>query len=235
MTWTEVPMISHGGLSGQYEVVNFHFHWGKDDFKGSEHTFDGESYPLEMHIVCKNMRYKSISEALQNRDGLAVLGVMFEQEQSQPIAEAGTALRPLESALTNITAGGATVDVASPPQLCHMMPWDHQEGFYRYDGSLTTPGCHESVTWTMFLQPVGVSAEQMRLFRDLRRNPEPIGFNYRPPQKRFGRLVYRSQPWTEERTVETRLYPGAAGSLLPPAPLLLLLLPLVMLAQLVRC
>ena len=31
-----------------YEVLQFHFHWGKDEKKGTEHTIDGESYAGEV-------------------------------------------------------------------------------------------------------------------------------------------------------------------------------------------
>ena len=33
--------------------------------------------------------------------------------------------------------------------------------FYRYSGSLTTPGCYESVTWTVFEDVLPVSASQV--------------------------------------------------------------------------
>ena len=35
------------------------------------------------------------------------------------------------------------------------------EKFYRYSGSLTTPGCFESVTWTVFKDPVTISQDQV--------------------------------------------------------------------------
>jgi len=40
--------VSGGDLSGTYSLVQFHFHWGKTNDKGSEHLIDGKSYPLEV-------------------------------------------------------------------------------------------------------------------------------------------------------------------------------------------
>lgn len=34
-------------------------------------------------------------------------------------------------------------------------------GFYRYNGSLTTPGCTEGVIWTVFTNPLPVSQSQV--------------------------------------------------------------------------
>ena len=40
--------ISGGGLEGQYNFAQLHFHWGSDRSVGSEHTVSEESYPMEV-------------------------------------------------------------------------------------------------------------------------------------------------------------------------------------------
>ena len=76
----------------------FHLHWGqthKDGtpLRGSEHTFNNRGiivehtlislfflgYFSEVHFVHYNTKYASISEAMTNEDGLAVLGYFIDQ------------------------------------------------------------------------------------------------------------------------------------------------------------
>ncbi|MEQ2218037.1 hypothetical protein XENOCAPTIV_028332 [Xenoophorus captivus] len=45
--------ISGGGLLTTYKAVQFHLHWGKDGGLGSEHTIDGEQYPMELRAFSK--------------------------------------------------------------------------------------------------------------------------------------------------------------------------------------
>ena len=42
-----------------------------------------------------------------------------------------------------------------------LLPSDTSK-FYRYNGSLTTPGCYESVVWTVFANPIQMSKDQVR-------------------------------------------------------------------------
>ncbi|WAR15734.1 CAH14-like protein [Mya arenaria] len=82
-------MISEGGLEGTYVAAQFHFHWGADDTRGSEHAINGRHYPMEMHIVHYNRKYGNFTAALKPEDGLAVLGFFFEHVpiESIPLME----------------------------------------------------------------------------------------------------------------------------------------------------
>ncbi len=44
------PYITNPSLRGgqQFELVQVHWHWDQDDCEGSEHTVDGNTYPLEV-------------------------------------------------------------------------------------------------------------------------------------------------------------------------------------------
>ena len=61
-----------------YQILQLHFHWGKDDTRGSEHTLGGHTYPLEMHIVHTRTDLTDVMDALKTPKGLAVTGFFFE-------------------------------------------------------------------------------------------------------------------------------------------------------------
>jgi len=200
-----VPRVSGADLPGTFEVVNFHFHWGVNDTVGSEHTVDGKHRPLEMHIVCRNIRFATMEEALQEKDGIAVLSVMFEQRnlfldiksknsdiifgQSLHIDSLLSALRPLRPALQALAAPGAQAEVHQPPSLQQLMPQDTTQ-FWRYQGSLTTPGCFQVASWLIFQKTAFIGEEDLTLLRRLEGSEgKPIGNAFRPTQELNGRAV----------------------------------------------
>ena len=76
------PVLGEGQ---SYQMLQLHFHWGADNTKGSEHTINGEEFPMEMHIVHKKVGL-TVEEALGTSDGLAVVGQMFQVALFQHLA-----------------------------------------------------------------------------------------------------------------------------------------------------
>ena len=67
--------------------------------------------------------------------------------------------------------------------LASFMPLESTD-FYRYNGSLTTPGCSESVIWTVFRHQLFISEGQMSFFRSLKDSlGQPLVNNFRPVQQ----------------------------------------------------
>ncbi|KAL1462711.1 hypothetical protein WDU94_014524 [Cyamophila willieti] len=63
------PYLSGGPLLDQkYVFYHSHFHWG-----GSEHALQGESFPMEVHNVFYNEKYKSHELALKEKDGIVIV------------------------------------------------------------------------------------------------------------------------------------------------------------------
>ncbi|XP_068234635.1 uncharacterized protein [Palaemon carinicauda] len=181
---TSPARIMGGGLIGDYTFLQFHFHWGSDNTKGSEHLVNGKSYPCELHLVHYKTEYGNAAEAIKHADGLAVLGVFLELS-----AVDNPNLTPLLDGFSHIHDAGSEHSI-TPTALASFLPF-MVEGFYRYQGSLTTPTCNEIVTWTVFKQPITISAAQMVQFRTLYDDyGHLIVNNYRPVQPLNGRTVY---------------------------------------------
>ncbi|XP_045187564.2 carbonic anhydrase 1-like [Mercenaria mercenaria] len=203
--------LHRGGLGNVYSTVQLHFHWGDSDQHGSEHTVNGASYPLEMHIVNWNSdKYVSVAEAMKHKDGIAVLGVHFEISTND-----NTVLDPIIQAIQQVTDPDWDNRVELTAMSIRNLLPKNACRYYRYHGSLTTPECQESVIWTVFAEKLTISERQLSVFRRCLQptsnghgsssshsalpqqgNATPIREslvnNYRPVQPLHGRHVYRS-------------------------------------------
>ncbi|XP_077361126.1 carbonic anhydrase 4a [Festucalex cinctus] len=180
--------ISGGGLPSTYKAVQFHLHWGTNGGPGSEHTIDGEQYPMELHIVHMKHHYTDLMTALADPEGVAVLGFFYEVSNS-----ANRKYDSIISALRSIKNTNANISLP-PTSLAQLIPPEHNlTSFYRYKGSLTTPGCTEAVVWTLFENPIPLSFDQLRAFSELKfHDGKPMVGTFRPVQPLNGRQVYRS-------------------------------------------
>jgi len=123
-----------------YELAQFHFH------APSEHLINGIRYPMEIHFV--NGR----------SDGrAAVLGVFIKVGKANPVFQA---------ILDNVpTAIGELKEASQSIRPEQLLP-AHQEEFYSYAGSLTTPPCSEGVQWFVFKDAIEASDQQIKEFTD---------------------------------------------------------------------
>lgn len=181
-TTVNTPSISGGGLTGNYTLAQFHFHWGCENARGSEHTFNGLSYAMELHLVHYKASYGSIGEAIKHSDGLAVLGMMFDVGTENPT------LKPITGNLSLISEPGTNEDIAFNQKLEDLVP---TSPYFRYSGSLTTPPCNEVVVWTVFRQEMQFSQDQLEAFRSLKdHHGVSLCDNYRAVQPLNGRSVH---------------------------------------------
>lgn len=177
--------ISGGPLeTTPYKLHSFHFHWGSDDSHGSEHTIDNKSYPAELHLVHWNYKkYPDFSEAAAADDGLSVLGILLK------VGEANPTLQLLCDAMDKVQACGSKYTLDQAFDLASLVPEDSIK-FFTYPGSLTTPPCHESVTWLVRKEMLSCSKEQFSHFRALiGKNTAPLVNNYRPVLSLCNRCV----------------------------------------------
>ncbi|KAG5269390.1 hypothetical protein AALO_G00201490 [Alosa alosa] len=180
--------IDGGNLESTYKTLQLHFHWGAHGGPGSEHTIDGEQYPMEMHIVHIKQEYHSISEALKDKTGVAVLGFFYQESGSsnKKYESIVNALKYITQPGNNTTVKDLSLDMLIPSQ-------ENLTTYYRYQGSLTTPDCDESVVWTVFENAIPLSKEQLSAFSQLSfADGKNMTGTYRPVQPLNGREVYRS-------------------------------------------
>eukprot|EP00092_Neocalanus_flemingeri_P025663 GFUD01027824.1.p1 GENE.GFUD01027824.1~~GFUD01027824.1.p1 ORF type:complete len:324 (+),score=97.37 GFUD01027824.1:91-1062(+) len=179
------PLMSGGGLAHSYKFAQVHFHWGADDKKGSEHLIGGHAYPMEMHLVHYKATHSNITEAVGEGayDSLAVLGIFFFVSD-QPNPGLASLLPLLDQIKTAETKAEAT-----PFPISSLFTEDISS-FFRYNGSLTTPGCNAIVQWTVVKDPMPATKDQLAAFRKLlTKESEPLVDNFRPPQKLGERQV----------------------------------------------
>jgi len=186
---------SWGVLPGNYQAIQFHFHWARDEMGGSEHTVDGNFYYGELRIVHVNTAYPDVGTALSMGDGLAVLG-FFVDIQGDDNPEFEKLLAPIKSGDVVYKDDNVVLNETFP--LNDLMP-NNLDNYWRYLGSLTTPPCSEAVVWTVFQDTLNISQAQADyLMNNLYHGYEEdqhnhfIQGNFRPVQPLNGRTVEAS-------------------------------------------
>ncbi|WDJ84894.1 carbonic anhydrase [Xanthomonas campestris] len=146
----------------QYDALQLHFH------HPSEHLLNGRRFPMEAHIVH------------QGPDGtLGVLAIFFETGKANPAFQRVLDAMPNDKNQTRQVADALV-------RASDFLPPANQRSFYRYEGSLTTPPCSETVDWVVLSQPVQVSREQINAFERV------YPFNARPLQPLDRRFLLKS-------------------------------------------
>lgn len=155
VNYSEGDTLSVGEQS--YELNQYHFH------SPSEHTLEGNHFPMEMHMVHK-----------ASDGSLAVIGVFIEEGSHNPAFDPIWANLPGEKGVeSHFESVNVDIDELLP----------ESQTTYRYDGSLTTPPCSEGVKWFIATEPIELSSEQIQAFTAL------ITGNNRPVQPLNDRTV----------------------------------------------
>uniref|UniRef100_A0A0M3K058 Carbonic anhydrase n=1 Tax=Anisakis simplex TaxID=6269 RepID=A0A0M3K058_ANISI len=190
------PYIYGGGLDAEYELEQYHFHWAQND-SGSEHTLATLHYPVEIHLVHKK---RGLVEGDKlGVDGIAVVGIFGALGNNPgPLAD-------IEQSLRAVTTNGKSTS-QDGYQPMPILP-DDLETFYRYDGSLTTPGCDEAVVWTIMSKYVSITPQQLNLLRQVRFASGRIGENVRPTQPLNGRRIkFRPSNYSFQYNVASSIF-----------------------------
>ncbi|XP_059152117.1 carbonic anhydrase 2-like isoform X2 [Physella acuta] len=185
--------IKDGGLPTLYKLDQFHFHWGAFDARGSEHSLDDNFFPMEMHIVHRQNSSNTYENAASHPSGLAVIGFFFKvvEEDNEKLN------RHLLQYFSKIAAADQLAHIPTFA-LSEILPDINNLDYYRYDGSLTTPPCHESVIWSVATEFIPISESQLNMFRNLYDiEHHHLVDDFRPLQKVNHRRVYTTKKGTQ--------------------------------------
>jgi len=158
----QVNVDSHSSIiiDGKHFVLKqFHFH------SPSENEINGRSFPLEAHFVHAA------------KDGsLAVIAVLYQLGNANPT------LAKIFDAMPHKAHNNAPFELTSE-EIDQLLP--QEKGYYRFNGSLTTPPCSEGVRWFVLKQYPTISKEQLKQFTNV------IVGNNRPVQPLNARKVMK--------------------------------------------
>lgn len=189
-----LPQIYGGPLHGdRFIAESLHFHWGSNDFHGSEHVIDSTRYTMEMHLLHRNSKYATVEEAREHADGLAVIAFLFQANEANYDYYG---LSSLIEVLDKVQEYNTTAEVESFFNLATLVGDQlDADNYFTYEGSLTTPPCSESVTWVVLTNVLKMSHFQMKKFHNLRdENHAVLENNYRSLQAKGSRVVTLKLP-----------------------------------------
>ncbi|CAG0880033.1 unnamed protein product [Cyprideis torosa] len=180
--------ITGGPLVYSYQVEQIHLHFGTTAGTGSEHTINGYAFPAEVSLIAAIPRrylyvliesfhskpnlsfsvlmqiqifgfnsylYKNFSDALLRPQGIVGISIMLQiGDLSHP------ELRYITNQLDKIKYGGEQVTLRGI-SIRALLP--DTDFFMTYEGSITMPACHETVTWIIMNKPIYITEQQMAI------------------------------------------------------------------------
>ena len=152
----------------RYKLQSFHFHLY------SEHRIQNKQYPMELHIVHKNLN----KEDKENAN--LVIAILFDYKEDKE----NIFLKAINLAEEKKINGASIIDLINK-----------NDAFYYYKGSLTTVPCTENVNWIVFKDIKSMSFEQFNKFKNWveKSNMDYYGVGYgnaRGPKRLNGRKIY---------------------------------------------
>ncbi|NXM87665.1 CAH14 anhydrase, partial [Oenanthe oenanthe] len=208
------PSLRLRGLPHTFTAVQLHFHWGRPGHAaGAEHLLDGHRAPAEGMGYRRRRGGEARAAAGLGTAGGAGLGA-GSQVGWEPGQGLGWLGRGLRGSLLCTDARGALRQRA----IRELLP-AHLDRYYRYNGSLTTPPCFQSVLWTLFPQPVRISRAQLEQLQGSLYSteeaeldePQLLVDNFRAPQELNQRLVLSSFPRGEVIAIIFGAVAGCVG------------------------
>jgi len=192
--------ISGADLSYHYQVSSVVLHWGEDPSLGSEHTIQGKAAAAEIQILGYNGELYSSEEAAVRSPNGGVGIAILAQIGDKPNIE----LEKIIKGASRLKFAGSSTSVSGVSVAGLLPPTDH---LVTYQGSLTQPGCQESITWILPNRPTYITSQQLdelkQLMQGTAEDPRaPLAGNLRPTQPTNGRLIRTNIDFDHNKDVD---------------------------------
>ena len=111
-----------------------------------------------MHMVHRNTKYENMTVAALNKDGIAVVGVLYHASMERNAA--------IDDILDDFDKIKDYDDINKPVkietsfEIEDLLP--EIKNYIIYDGSLTTPTCAEAVKWLVMAETYPITIDQVR-------------------------------------------------------------------------
>lgn len=165
------------------QLLQVHMHWGESAHSGSEHHLRGFTYSSEMHLVTRNLDQPDEGKF----DYYAVFGVFLDEDNTTSTGDIMRKDTQLDDLLANM------FDAEKADRLTEidfsLIYRRSAKSMMTYEGSLTTPGCHEMVFWQVLEEPIPIKPTTAQLLRDFQHNGGVVGKTNRGVQPLNGRKI----------------------------------------------
>lgn len=155
----------------------------------SEHTLNGEQFPLELHLLHQNPTTKQTG----------ILAVWVKPGKPSPLLadllQSGLPEKPFDEVTFNRNAQAPQLARSGTPVGfdlgSHVMraPSTDAPGVMAYEGSLTEPPCEQPVQWWVRRAPLEASLDQIQQLAKLIRRVNANNGNFRKLQQLHGRTA----------------------------------------------